>query len=402
MAYHDSLTKLYNKTHLEKVINSRKPKPQTLLLLNVNNFGYINTAYGFEIGDQLLIEISRILADDFGTENTCRIHADEFAILFDEEIDIETFVFRVQNYFYHTAIEIGTITLNVSFTYGAVYSQTELLQKAALSLKKSKESGINRLYIFNKDEDGLDQEYRELFIKANNLLHNALDEDKFIPYYQGIRNNKTQKIDKFEVLARIEDEGKIISPFVFLEAARLSGLLPEITKIMIDKSFKLMASNDYSFSINITEDDLSRNYLASYLSIKAKEYKIEPKRVILEILEGISSGGKQSHVQQLNELKEKGYSLAIDDFGTEYSNFERVLDLEIDFLKIDAKYIKDIDVNPKSYEIAKAIAFFAKNADIPCIAEFVHNESVQKILEELEVEYSQGYYFSQPQASPIS
>ena len=78
------------------------------------------------------------------------------------------------------------------------------------------------------------------------------------------------------------------------------------------------------------------------------------------------------------------------------TNFERILNLDIDFLKIDAKYIKDIDSNPKSYEITKAIVFFAKNANIPCIAEFVHSESVQKVVEDLGIEYSQGYYFSEP------
>ena len=78
------------------------------------------------------------------------------------------------------------------------------------------------------------------------------------------------------------------------------------------------------------------------------------------------------------------------------SNFERILDLEIDFLKIDAKYIKNIDTNPKSYEITKAIAFFAKNAKIPFIAEFVHNKAVQKVIEELGIECSQGYLYSQP------
>lgn len=398
MAYHDSLTKLYNKTHLEKMLKSNKT--QTLILLNVNNFNYINTAYGFETGDKLLVKLSEILYNKFGTDHTYRVHSDEFAILFDKEINIEEFVSRIQDYFYHTAIQIGTLTLNISFTYGAVSSNTKLLQKGALALKKAKESGINRLHIFDRSKDALDQEHRELFIKANNLLHRALGEERIIPYYQGIRDNKAQEIRKFEVLARIEEEGRIVSPYEFLEAARLSGLLPEITKVMIDKSFKEMSSKEYSFSINITEDDLSRNYLDEYLASKAEEYAIEPSRVSLEILEGVSAGGKKNHIKQLNALKEKGYSLAIDDFGAEYSNFERVLDLDIDFLKIDSKYIKDINVNPKSYEIVKAIAFFAKNANIPCIAEFVHCEAVQKIIEELEIDFSQGYYFSEPKATP--
>ena len=167
---------------------------------------------------------------------------------------------------------------------------------------------------------------------------------------------------------------------------------------MIDKSFQTMANKKYTFSINITEEDLSLNYLVDFLDEKLIQYNINPSRVILEILEGISSDGKKNHILQLKELKEKGFAVAIDDFGTEYSNFERVLDLEIDFLKIDARYIKDIHTNKKSYEITKAIAFFAKNTGIPCIAEFVHNEAVQTIIKELGIEYSQGYLFSEPQA----
>ena len=145
---------------------------------------------------------------------------------------------------------------------------------------------------------------------------------------------------------------------------------------------------------------MSLEYILNYLDKKTLEHKIKSSRVILEILEGISSHGKKNHIKQLMALKEKGFSIAIDDFGTEYSNFERVLDLEIDFLKIDSRYIKDIDTNKKSYEITKAIAFFAKNAGIPCVAEFVHNENVQKIVKELGIDYSQGYLFSEP--APLS
>ena len=193
---------------------------------------------------------------------------------------------------------------------------------------------------------------------------------------------------------------EVISPYHFMDVAKLSGLLPEITRMMIDKSFKIMSNNDYSFSLNITEDDLSQNYLLEFLSEKAAQYKIAPHRVILEILEGVSASGKKNHIKQLTQLKAWGYSLAIDDFGTEYSNFERILELDIDYLKIDAKYIKDIDINEKSYEITRAITFFAHNASIPCIAEFVHNESVQTVVNTLGIDYSQGYYFSEPAAEP--
>jgi EAL domain-containing protein (putative c-di-GMP-specific phosphodiesterase class I) len=162
-----------------------------------------------------------------------------------------------------------------------------------------------------------------------------------------------------------------------------------------------MRNYDYSFSFNITEDDLSQHYLLDFLEEKTKQYNIAPQRIILEILEGVSATGKKNHINQLTELKAKGYLLSIVDFGAEYSNFERILELDIDYLKIDAKYIKNIDKNEKSYEITRAITFFANNAKIPCMAEFVHNESVQLVVKALGINYSQGYYFSEPAPLPL-
>jgi len=233
-------------------------------------------------------------------------------------------------------------------------------------------------------------------MKYSHLIREALLEDKLIPFFQGIRNNKTGKISKYEVLARIVDEETVYSPFFFLEPARLSGLLPEITKMMIDKSFEIMSKNEYTFSINITEDDLSKNYLLKYLQNASSKYAIDLSRVILEILESVSASGKESHIQQLHALKALGCKLAIDDFGAEYSNFERLLDLDIDILKIDAQYIKNINTSSKSYNIVSAMAFFAKKSNMLCIAEYVHSAEVQKVIEELEIDFSQGYYFSEP------
>ncbi len=316
--------------------------------------------------------------------------------------DIGQKVSQIKKFFYSQEIIVDGITLNITFTYAAAKGIKDLYINAVIALKQAKQRGKNSLHIFNTDEELVAHNKRKSFIESNNILHHALQHNEIIPYFQGIRNNKTREIIKFESLARIEQNGKILSPYSFIEPARLSGLLPEITKVMIDKSFKMMSKNDYTFSINLTEDDLIRHYILDYLQIKSKEYKIEPKRVILEILEGISASGKKNHIAQLSALKKEGYAIAIDDFGTEYSNFERILELEIDFLKIDAKYIKDIDTNKKSYEITKAIVFFAKNANIPCIAEFVHKKEIQNIMIRLGVDYSQGYYFSKPNPLPLA
>ncbi|QOR61244.1 EAL domain-containing protein [Sulfurovum sp. ST-21] len=397
-AYHDKLTKLFNRTYLEEVVSTEKSF--SIIMLDINNFSYINMSYGFEIGDKLLVKVADILKEAFDAHSAYRLYSDEFALLFNEEIDFKEKIKQIQNYFHNNTIQIETITLHLSFSYGAAYDRDKVIRNTTLALKKSKERGKDRYYIFYEKRDSIDYTKREAFISMHNLLCEALEKDKIVPYFQGIWNNKRNTITKFEVLARIENDDQLISPNQFLEAAQLSGFLPNITKVMIDKSFKMMAENDYSFSINITEDDLSRNYLCVYLNEKSKQYGIKPERVILEILEGMSATGQQDNIRQLEQLKREGYSLAIDDFGAEYSNFERTLELDVDFIKIDAKYIKDIDVNQRSYNVAKSIAFFAKQSNIPCIAEFVHNAAIQKVVEELGIEYSQGYYFSEPSEIP--
>ncbi|WP_114326776.1 sensor domain-containing diguanylate cyclase [Candidatus Colwellia aromaticivorans] len=400
MAFYDSVTQLHNKTYLEQQILANEQN-YSLLLLNINNFSYLNTAYGFNIGDKILTAIANTLVNTFTTHETFRLNSDEFGLLFEGEINVAEQIKIIQQYFYNTLIQVEDISLHIAFTYGAAQGKKHLLHNCAIALKKAKSLGKNRYHIFDVKDDLVDDSTREGFIASNHLLYSALELDQFTPYFQGIYDNENQTIQKFEVLARIIKGDKVISPFHFLDTAKLSGLLPEITRIIVDKSFKIMSDYDYIFSINITEDDLSQNYLLDYLEEKTGQYKIQPQRVILEILEGVSATGKKNHINQLNELKAKGYLLAIDDFGTEYSNFERILELDIDYLKIDAKYIKDIDLNEKSYEITRAITFFAHNANIPCVAEFVHSKPVQTVVTALGINYSQGYYFSKPSPLPI-
>jgi len=342
------------------------------------------------IGDEILKIIAKILAENFSIHDTFRLNSDEFGLLFDGDIDIAAQIKSIQYYFYNTLIQADDISLHIAFTYGAAQGTDKLLRNCALALKQAKCLGKNRYHIFDEQVEYIDVSTRDHFIATNNLLHMALELEQITPYFQGIYHNKNQKITKFEVLARIVKDNEVISPHHFIDAAKLSGLLPEITRMMIDKSFKIMADNNHDFSLNITEDDLSQNYLFEYLSEKTMQYSISPQRIILEILEGVSATGKKNHIQQLIKLKAQGYALAIDDFGTEYSNFERILELDIDYLKIDAKYIKNIDVSEKSYEITRAIAFFAHNANIPCIAEFVHNEAVQAVVNTLGIDYSYG------------
>jgi len=258
-----------------------------------------------------------------------------------------------------------------------------------------KENPIKSLYITKNQNVNND------FLKFNSYLYDAIfaqQNARIVPYFQGIRNNQTNEIIKYESLARLEVDGKIYSPYFFIEIAKNSGFLVEITKIMIDKSFAYLSqqAKEITMSINITEDDLYSKKLKEYLLERLAFYHLDASQIVLEILEGVSAGGAHNNIIQLKELKELGFQLAIDDFGVEYSNFERINELDVDFIKIDGKYIKNLDTNPKSYKIAKAISEFASSMGIKVIAEFVENESIQKVVEDIGIEFSQGYCFSVP------
>lgn len=392
----DQLTHLPNKSRLQNELSTGCARC-SLLVLNINNFSLINSAYGLDFADRLLVEIAKQLKGLLSQSTLYRLNADEFCAHYTNEIDLDAAVKRVRQHFFMNQLTLDGLSFHISFTYGGAQGCKDLIRQSLFAIKKAKQEGKGRFYLYNTEYDDVEQNLRLEYIQWNTLLHRALNEDALIPYFQGIRDNMTGVISHYETLIRMSLDGTVYGPYQFLNAAKLSGLLPTITRLVIDRSFAFMAQHQCDFSINITEDDLSQYFLNDYLARKSAQYGIQPKRVTLEILEGISANGKKNHIHQLSELKTQGYRLAIDDFGTEYSNFERILELDVDCIKIDARYIKNIDTDKTSYEISRAIVFFAQNANIPVVAEFVHSESVQAVVESLGIRYSQGYLFSEPQ-----
>ena len=229
-----------------------------------------------------------------------------------------------------------------------------------------------------------------------NKIQKSIAEDNIIPFFQPIINNKTKKIEKYECLARIEDNGVFVSPYHFMEAAKETRMISFITKNMIKHACLKFAKTKYEFSINITNDDLSLGYLEEFLLRITAIYNIEPSRIVLELLEDISSLSKGTILKQLSSLKNIGFKLAVDDFGSESSNFSRLLEFNPDYLKIDGVFIKNILSDKKSQIITKGIVSIAHQMGIKVIAEYIHNQDVQDKVEKLGIDYSQGYLHGIP------
>lgn len=392
----DKLTGLYNRNKFNEMVQEKENT--ILLLLNIDNFDNINISYGYDHGDVILKNIAQFLQKNTPMNvNIFRFGHDEFALLWAGStlFDVQLFAEKLQNKIAACPIKYGKISVRFTATIAIAEGENDLLRNTHLALKEARILGKNRIKIY--DQDSPFEMVQKEIQRHIPILFDAIKEDRIIPYFQPIGNNKTQTIEKYEALARIVENGQIIMPNFFIKAAEVSGMLPSITRIMIEKSFLFFSDKPFAFSINISEHDLNDGYLIDFLKESAEKYAINPRNVVLEVLEGVSSYATESNLNQLNELKSLGFRLAIDDFGTQNSNFERVHRLQVDYIKIDGSFIKHIDTDENSYKITQSITNFAKSIGAKVIAEFVHSQAVYEKILELNIDYTQGYYLGSPQ-----
>ena len=224
-------------------------------------------------------------------------------------------------------------------------------------------------------------------------------DDRITIFYQSIIDNNDPTHKKYEVLIRLVDkEGNILTPHFFLEIAKKAKLYKQLTKIVLNKAFEAFKDNDYDFSINITIDDILDKDINKYIIETLEKYNIS-NRVIFEIVESESIDNFDIVEKFITMVKEYGCRISIDDFGTGYSNFEHLMRLQADYIKIDGSIIKEITTNKRSELITSIIIAFAKEMNIETIGEYVETKEINDKLIELGVNKSQGYYFDKPQAT---
>ncbi|MDD5157196.1 EAL domain-containing protein [Sulfurimonas sp.] len=372
-----------------------------LLLVDVDNFSNFNNMYGFDFGDRVLIEISRLIdISKPALSRVFRINFDEFAIVNLEMLDtkqLSNMAESMISFFNQIDIDVDDISVKASISVGiSIGKGNNILNHARTAIKELREHSRGSSKIYDSNSEFIKKQKENVY--WINKLRDAFENESLQPFFQPIINNKTKKIEKYECLVRIRDEETIISPYRFMEASKLTGTLSLVTRTMIEQSFKMFSNNDYEFSINITNADLYLNYLENFLLKQSRKYNINPSRVVLEILEDIDSLDSPEILLQLNSLRYHGFKIAIDDFGSRSSNFSRLLEFSPDYLKIDGSFIKNILEDKNSLIIVESIVFLCKKSNIKIIAEFVHSAEVQAKIEELEIDYSQGYYFGEPKA----
>lgn len=397
MLYVDYLTKLPNKKFLQKQLETIKAAK--IILLDIDSFHNINDYYGSDVGDLILLEITKYLQDFIKDTKMqlFRIGADQFALLEDESLDIEKYEDIAQELvkkFKSKEIEVVGVDygIEISCTIGFALEEEKTLSKAFVALNYAKKTQRDYVcYMKNLDSK---ESYAQR-VKWSNFIKEAIKNDQVVPYFQPIFDIHG-KVNKYECLARILNEKEeVISPGLFIETSKDVRQYAKIAKVLIDKAFSMISKTDKSVSFNLLARDMSDSDVSNYVVDKIKEYGVA-KQVVLEILEDENIQSLSRIDTFLQRVRRMGVRIAIDDFGTGYSNFSYLLKLQPDYIKIDGSLIKKLDTDTNSLAIVSAIIVFAKKLGIKTIAEYVHTKEVHDKCKELGIDEFQGFFLAEP------
>ena len=395
--YLNDITHVENKYALQRALKEKGPK--AVVYLNIDHFDLVNTLYGMGTGNKLLKataeRIKQYLPKNAKLYN---VTVDEFVVLIDEPTNDQERLLaeQISTMFQELPLEVDRHPFEVIFSIGIVRGEgLQLFVQSKIASKESKYYGGGIITRFDNNSNYMNRQREDLYwIKT---IKSALHDNRIIPYYQPIVSNFDNKVEHFEVLCRLQDEhGKIISADKFIKAAEVVGLITRITRLIIDGAFKHFSQNSYRFSINICNYDLYENYLVELLKYKCDLYNIEPNRVFLELVGDNSLDTSNSLLEQIDELRDMGFHIGVDDVSVDYSIFSRMLRLNADFIKIDKSFIRNIGENRAHQEIVETIVEFAKKSGMKTVAEHVESKDELRVLSNLGVDLSQGYYVGKP------
>jgi diguanylate cyclase (GGDEF)-like protein len=403
--YVDHLTGYLNRHALLRDI--QQESFYAIILLNINSFKEINDFYGHDIGDEVLISIANTIQDEINKYpmRLYKMPSDEYAIALlkpmsghECEATSQTILKNIQTTHYVFAgIHIHiTLSMGINMFLQSSHSNetSALLINADMALKEAKKR--HKSYLIYNENMQIKQEYQNNILWSKKV-NDALDENRFALYYQPIYDKSGNVVECEALIRMLEPDETVISPYYFLQAARRSNLYPQITKFVINTAFSFIEATQNHVSINFSVEDILDITTREFLLYKLS-HSTHSKQLIIELLESDGIDNYSEVSVFIKQVKEYGVRIAIDDFGTGYSNFAHILRLNVDLLKIDGSLIKNIDTDTNAQTIVEAIVHFSQQLGLKTIAEFVHTQSVYEKCLELNVDYFQGYYLSEPKS----
>ena len=374
-----------------------------LALLNIDKFQKFNDVYGEETGNIALKLSAEFLKSTIDNEYTFLYHigGDEFVFavkdtdeindtLFIKNIEAILTAFSKENFLYEDKVFHFVMSAGIAFS-----GKKKMLAYADMALKDAKNRNI-QLSIFNDDKE-LEKIHKD-DIECHKKLIDALATDRVISYFQPIIpiQDKT-KPNKYESLVRIElENGKIIPPFNFINIAKVNRIYDRITLAVVNNTLDVISKYKVPCSLNISMDDIENELTLRMLYERFEQFEYN-HLITIELLETEEFKDYEKVYDFCTMVRSFSIKVALDDFGSGYSNFSHILKLPIDYIKIDASLISNIDRDSHSKIMVETIVELAKKLHIETIAEFVSSQEILDVVKELKVDYAQGYHLGKPE-----
>ncbi|HAP43459.1 MAG: two-component system response regulator [Spirochaetes bacterium GWD1_61_31] len=415
---HDNLTGLSNREEfsykLTEIIRNVKMTnaAHSLMMMDVDRFKAVNDTCGAMAGDELLRQVaSHIQTIIQRSDISARIGGDEFAIILmncdsadsvnvanrlQEAVQRQRFIWQTVNF--PLSLSIGIVPIDKDT--GDIHS---VLAAADDACHISKEEGGTKCTIFQAQETKFRQRRGDM--EWIGKINRAVEENRFVLYYQPIVPLNNSHQPKLEILVRlINEDGSIAKPNDFIPAAERYNLMPQIDRWVVENSiraFRILQDQhselaESIFSINLSGPSLLDESLIESILYFMTKYNLPAKNFCFEITETAAIQNLSYATRFINRLKSEGFTFALDDFGAGFSSFGYLRSLPVDYVKIDGSFVQNIDESKISYTMVESINSIGHVMGLQTIAEFVKNEAIRDKCTALGVDYGQGYFFAEP------
>ena len=415
LAYHDALTGLVNRREFEQRLQELLDDTQTqdahhaLLYMDLDQFKVINDTCGHAAGDAMLKAVTDLLQNQIRESDTlARLGGDEFGFLLigcpqaQAQRIAEDIVQAVKEFRFDwkgVSFEVGASIGMVPITRDSP-DLAKILSAADIACYMAKERGRGRTHLYAEDDAELASRHSEM--KWVSRISKALDDNRFLMYQQDIVSLKNGKgaTGHMELLLRLRDEsGQLIQPRQFIAPAERYNLMPALDRWVIRQAINhiaMLPPNKDLYSLNLSGTSLNDSKLVDYISEQFMKTGLSSSRICFEITETAAISNLARAAALMQQLKSLGCLFSLDDFGKGASSFTYLKNLSVDYLKIDGGFVIGLIEDPADYAIIESINNIGHSLGIKTIAECVENEPILHKLQEIGVDFVQGYVFSRP------
>ncbi len=420
-ATHDALTGLINRREFERRLHESLMMARAdgdvshvMLYLDLDQFKVINDTCGHQAGDLLLKQITGLLQTRVRTTDTiARLGGDEFGILLQDctadwaakvadslRQAIRDFRFVWQDGALNVGVSVGIVEINSESE-----SIANIMSASDVACYAAKDSGRNRIHMY--EHGAAPERHREM--QWVSRLTRACEENRLELYYQpivAIGRNADHR-GHYELLLRMRGEnGALVSPAEFIPAAERYNLMPAIDRWVVRHALGTLAhyrsdgpaESGYTLSINLSGTSLNDDRFLEFMISELQSYDLSPGAVCFEITETAAIANLANVVHFMRELRERGCQFSLDDFGSGLSSFMYLKNLPVDYLKIDGQFIQNMTTDHVDRAMVVAISQIGKAMGLKTIAERVETAEILACLEEIGIDYAQGWYLARPES----